>query len=282
MDDQVFGPLGEKRPTKKVEENANRWGRTGIGNYPDVTIRPAGPTAAFMIMHTVGTGGSLPAQTPDTKNNYKKLWVHEITFGWSIDYKQSQTVFGKSFYPRHLQISNVVVKGQTASQDHYDQIVKDVLDFQKNSVIPESVTGSEYGFDIVRFEIPEAKYSTRDWKRLPYMNSRTGQMIDADDDGVVYRYDRIWFDGYPTSIKAGHRKSVYNPEFELTFAVLSYKNDMSIVDLTNTRFLKAEENLAKSIDPNYDGLEATSAAAQSGYNAIPGGPGGHAIGGPNG
>jgi hypothetical protein len=281
VDDQVFGPLGEKRPTKKTEENANRWTRTGVGNYPNVTIRPSGPTAAFMIMHTVGAGGSLPSPTNDTENSYRKLWVHEIVFGWSIDYKQSQTVFGKSFYPRHLQISNVIVKGQTASQDHYDQIVKDVLNFQKNSVIAESST-SDYGFDIVRFEIPEAKYSTQNWKRLPYQNSRTKQMIDADDDGVIYRYDRIWFDGYPISIKAGHRKGVYNPEFELTFAVLSYKNDMSIVDLTNAKFIKAEENLIKSIDPNFDGLEATSPAAQSGYNAIPGGPGGHPIGGPNG
>lgn len=280
MDDQVFGPLGEKKPTRAVQENASRWKRTGIGNYPAITIRPQGPTAAFMVMHTVGTGGALPPESED--NKYKRLWVHEIVFNWSMDYRESQTVFGKSFYPRHLQIGNVVVKGQTASQDHYDKIVEDVLMFQKNSVIPESSSGSEYGFDIVRFEIPEAKYSTRDFSRLPILNERTGQYLDKKDSGALYRYDRIWFDGYPIRIKAGHRAGVYSPEFEIEFAVLTYKNDMSIVDLTNTRFLKAEENLIKSIDPNYDGIEATSPAAQSGYNALPGGPGGNSMGLPSG
>lgn len=280
MDDQVFGPLGEKRPTRAITENANRWKRSGVGNYPSIVIRPEGPTAAFMVMHTVGSGGSLPSDPKSSK--YKKLWVHEVVFSWGMDYKQSQTVFGKSFYPRHLQIGNVIVKGQTASQDHYDQIVEDILNFQKNSVVPDSASGGDYGFDIVRFEIPEAKYATSTWKRIPYLSRKTGDYVDAKDDGAIYRFDRIWFDGYPVRIKAGHRTAVYNPEFELEFAVLSYKNDMQIVDLTNTKFLKAEENLLKSIDPNYDGLEASSPAAQSGYNAIPGGPGGHPIGGPNG
>jgi hypothetical protein len=140
-----------------------------------------------------------------------------------MNYAQSQTVFGKSFYPRHMQVGNVIVKCQTASQAHYDEIVEMVLNYQQSAVLAKSENKNAY--KIVRFEIPEAKYKINrgEGERYP----RESEPLDDAD--AIYKYERLWFDGYPIAVAAGHRKAVYQPELELTFAVLSYKDDLDIL-----------------------------------------------------
>lgn len=265
----MFEELGNKRPARKVEDNAGVWRPTGEGNYPRISLRPEAGTSAYMCIHDVGV-------EPDEKTPKMHLWAYEITFGWSMEYVQSQTAFGKSFYPRHMRVGNVVVKCQTASQHHYDEIVKQILDYQKSAVLAED--DNRYAYKVVRFEIPEAKYkinSMTEGDRYPKVTGATS------DDETIYKYGGIFFDGYPISIAAGHKKFVYQPEVELTFAVVSYKNDVPLKKRINSQDNPNEDpfgnqsiqdRFKQNVDPNNgSGSISATSAYMSGYTELPNG-----------
>ena len=213
-DSTGYGGLSDTKPDLgSTDFKNNRWQTTGMGDFPAVSIRPTSATNGFMFLRDA-------AVQETTQRNKIKLWVHEINIGWSMDYRHAQTVYGKSFYPRHIQYSNAVIRGQTASQQHYDEIVDMVLTYQSSAIVPGTRTSKE-SFDIVRFEMPAAGYVMKGaGKAGPWDRG------DDGDDKTYYRYDRIFFDGYPIKISAGHKKGVFNPEFEITFLVGAYKNDL--------------------------------------------------------
>lgn len=261
--------LSNKRPNRKVVGNDNVWKATGYGNYPRISFRPESKTSAYMCLHNVGI-------EPDDESEKVHLWVHEITFGWSMEYAQSQTAFGKSFYPRHMRVGNVTVKCQTASQHHYDRIVEKIIEYQKEAILAES--DNRYAYKIVRFEVPEAKYQLNSRSSDDRYPRVTGPV---SDDSSIYKYERIWFDGYPIAVTAGHKKFMYQPELELTFAVLAYKNDVNLKariqsekDSANDPFGNEtiQNFFRKNIDPNDPGGSISNTSVyNSGYTELPNG-----------
>jgi len=237
---------------------SDRWKSTGRGDFPDIKIRPVRATNAFMYLRD-------PKVDPGThseKDNstFIRLWVHEISLGWSMSYQQAQTAFGKSFYPRHVQYANAVIKGQTASQKHYDDIVDMVLTYQSSAVVPGTKDHPDSSFDVVRFEMPAVGYHmTGDGKAGPWEGG------DAGDDKTYYRYDRVYFDGFPLKINAGHKKGVFNPEFEISFMVMTYKGENNLAGGSS---IDSEKALLGTLNvKDFTKTEQTgSALSDSGYN----------------
>lgn len=265
-----FGGLSDQTPKPAATNfKNNRWKATGKGDFPRITLRPTNLTNGFMFLRN-------PAVQAEKK--FHRLWVSEINIGWSMDYHTAQTVYGKSFYPRHIQYSNAVIKGQTASQEHYDEIVDLVVSYQASSIFPGAEGDENSSFDIVRFEMPAVGYFVKGTNLAGPWQQGTREETDT----VFYRYDRIFFDGYPVKISAGHRKGVYNPEFEITFLVAAYRNDILASGMT----LDTEKEFLDRIKTG--GAEGSNPLTDSGYNsyvappgadsnkdAIPGGPGGN-------
>lgn len=254
--------------TGTTDYKPNRWqsskdnSRQGVGrgDFPDIKIRPVKPTNAFMYLRDPRLG------TQRDKDTSIRLWVHEITLGWSMSYQQAQTAFGKSFYPRHIQYANAVIKGQTASQKHYDEIVDMVLTYQSSSIVPGTKDHPGNSFDIVRFEMPAVGYHmTGSGEAGPWDDGST------DEDKTYYRYDRVFFDGFPLKIAAGHKKGVFNPEFEISFMVMQYKKDDTLAGgslIYSEKSFDSEKALTGTL--NIKGIakteQAGSALSESGYN----------------
>jgi hypothetical protein len=264
----MFEDIKKQRPDQNVQKTLDVWGPTPYGNYPKISFRPSDKTAAYMTLHDVGV-------EPDQSSQKMHLWVYDITFAWTMNYAQSQTVFGKSFYPRHMQVGNVIVKCQTASQAHYDEIVNMVVDYQQNAILATTEAENKNAYKIVRFEIPEAKYKINRGRGEIYPRE-DGPLDDAD---AIYKYERLWFEGYPIAVAAGHRKAVYQPELELTFAVLSYKDDLDILARVQSQYNPEQDpfgndeiqeifkaNLATNTVTSP--FSATSAAFNSGYTQL--------------
>jgi hypothetical protein len=243
----------------------SRWKSTEHGDFPPVKIRPTSATNAFMVLRD-----PLSPIVKD-KTNAIRLWVHEITLGWSMNYQHAQTAFGRSFYPRHIQYANAVVRGQTASQQHYDEIVDMVLNYQSSSIVPGTKENPKGSFDIIRFEMPAVGYHMS--KSGQYGSWQKG---DAGDDKTYYRYDRVYFDGHPLKISAGHKKGIFNPEFEITFLVAAYKGDNLAIgsSFSSEKALLATLNIPDAAKPD----KVQGAIAESGYqnyNPPPGGTSGN-------
>jgi hypothetical protein len=237
-----------------TDYKSDRWKSTGRGDFPDIKIRPVSLTNAFMYLRDPSHG------TQRDKTTSIRLWVHEITLGWSMSYQQAQTAFGKSFYPRHIQYANAVIKGQTASQEHYDDIVDMVLRYQSSSIVPGTKDFPNSSFDIVRFEMPAVGYHMAGGgKAGPWKKG------DAGEDKTYYRYDRVYFDGFPLKITAGHRKGVFNPEFEISFMVMSYRGENTLASGSS---IDSEKALMGTLNVNgFTKTEQTgSALSESGYN----------------
>lgn len=250
-----FGGLSDITPKPGATSfRSNRWKPTGAGEFPEVNIRPISMSNGFMYLRDVAGQAK--------KNKLIRLWVGEINIGWTMDYRQAQTAYGKSFYPRHIQYSNAVIKGQTASQKHYDEIVDMVLSYQASAIIPGVEDDSASSFDIVRFEMPAVGYHiTGSGLAGPWSKANLGE------DNTFYRYDRIFFDGYPVRISAGHRKGVFNPEFEITFLVAAYKNDT----LASGTSLNSEKEFLSRIGAG--GGKASNPLSDTGYNSYDAPPG---------
>lgn len=267
-----YGGITEDTKPDKIQviTKSARWSPTGRGNYsairyPSIKVDPSKPfkvdsTNAYIVNHTPGISRD------DNEQKRTRLWVKQITLGWSMEYVQAQTAFGKSFYPRHIKYNDAQITIQTASQDHYDQIVSLALDYHK-----ASLDGSA---SVVRFELPELSYyrSNGAWGK----GKGNGRQI------VRYYYPRMHFDGYLLDVRAGHRKGIFNPELELRFAVLAYgievrdgilENPENQNPINNTILFNKYKNSLDTKTSNY--VEAANPIAESGYNAIPGGPSGN-------
>lgn len=258
----TFGGLDEASMSPPTEARSDfrsgRWGPTELGNFFEVTkngvrIRPentesTAQTAARMYMHTPG----IEASPEFVQKNQIKLWVNEIVIGWGMSYTEAQTVYGKSFYPRHIRYNNVIVRGQTASQRHYDEIVSKVVRMQEEALFGTS--------DVVRFELP----------RLAYARDNGGFKPVASQDSFRTRYANVSFDGYLLGIAAGHRKGVFNPDFELQFAVVAYPGD-HLHKASSTRSIpELVEGYRKSLSTKTSGSIKPDQVFEAGY-----GPGGN-------
>lgn len=268
---QGFGGLTDTTPSPQASNfRSNRWKPTGEGDFPAINIRPVAASNGFMFLRN-------PAAQGKPQKRFMRMWVSEINIGWSMDYRQAQTVYGKSFYPRHIQYSNAVIKGQTASQKHYDEIVDMVLSYQAASILPGVEDDQSSSFDIVRFEMPAVGYYVKSaGKAGPWVKG------DGGDDKTFYRYDRIFFDGYPIRISAGHRKGVFNPEFEITFLVAAYSNDVlasgSAIDTEKEFISRIKTGGSPGSNPLTDSgynSYVAPAGAESNQGAIEGGTGGN-------
>lgn len=278
MADEIkYGGLDPVIPNQKVTDKTNtgnRWSSTGKGHFPDVRLRPKSPSDAYLILHTAGVQ---PSMNDDNRKNILRLWVHEFNIAWSMDYRSSQTAFGKSFYPRHARYPNITIKAQTASQAHYDEIVEKLLYFQSNAIVP-GTTKSPTEVDIVRFYMPPAKF-------VNGRGERDNPPPKADPSGqhTYFKYNSVSFDGYPMAIRAGHTKGVYNPEIEISFAVISYFPDKDLMEAPVTPVKDYSQEFKNSIGKGYnlDGAKVSrgNPTTDSGYgeafDAIPGGPGGN-------
>jgi len=263
-EDSTYGGLSEESMLAPSETTTtfpkeNRWRPTGLGNYFEVkrdgaVFRPSTPASARMYAHGLGTD--------DRTTPVMKLWVNEIVFGWAMDYKSAQAVFGKSFYPRHIKYSDVVVRCQTASQQHYDEIVYRAIVFQGKALQGES--------DVVRFHLPRVAYVDRQNGSERFSLAEEGEDLgDLRTPPYVIKYRDFHFDGYITSVKAGHTKAVFAPEIELRFAVVAYVND-NLTGANSTNTESTVDAYRKSLDSTTSNQVTSSQLFESGY-----GPGGN-------
>ena len=240
----LYGGLDENSMTppseKRNDYRSDRWKPTKIGNYFEI-ITPGGAklrpvntdhqdTSARIYSHAPG----VEATPQYVQQNQIKLWVNEIVMGWSMDYREAQTVYGKSFYPRHIRYSDVIVRGQTANQKHYDEIVDAVVRFQEDALYGTS--------DVVRFELPRLAY------KLGGKGPEMYQVAKPAEESYRTVYASLHFDGYLMGIKAGHRKGVFNPDFELRFAVVAYSGDNLIKASATRNIPELVDEYRKSLD----------------------------------
>jgi len=267
-------PIADTNTPPKIDvvTKSPRWKPTGRGNYaaieyPTIKVDPSKPfppvkntTNAYIVNHTPGISQD------DDEQKRARLWVKQITIGWSMEYAQSQTVFGKSFYPRHIKYNDAMVTVQTASQDHYDQLVSLALGYHQASIHGAA--------SLVRFELPELSF---------YRSHGVWDYGIGNGKQVVrYRYPRMHFDGYILDVRAGHKTGVFNPELDLRFAVVAYGIEVRDGVLENPNDQNPDNNsliykrYRNSLDTRTSStVKAADPVAESGYNAIPGGPGGN-------
>lgn len=287
------------------KDNSNRWkADVNAGYYPKwmttkydsenkahiVEFRPTrGNSSAFMINHGPGE----PVNEGDDNDQVRKhLWVNKLSLGWYMDYREAQTVYGKSFFPRHIRYQDAVVRGQTATQNQYDEIVEAVIGYQA-----AALDGTP---SIVRFVLKSANFHI-DSEVVGGSRWRegTGDPKKIPEENVRRKYYRVQFDGYPLSIKAGHTNKSHQPEYEIRFALLAYQNEIKDVIVTNgnpkyTPKLSESDpyrdpvyqEYAASLQPKFAGdpsqtpqRTASNPLEESGYlsnfNAIDGGPSGN-------
>lgn len=263
-DELSYGGLDDAsyQPPKEVVKDfsSSRWRALGSGNYPKWSVRPS-VGSAYMVNHTPGVS------TDDDPQKRTNLWVNEIIMGWSMDYHQVQTLFGKSFYPRHIRYSNAEIKCQSADQHHYDSMVSKILEYQKASLSGEA--------SVIRFVLPKFALYRADKKSARWVNESEAEGFQ--DSRTVY--NSLVFDGYLLGVSAGHRKGVFNPELKLTFAVIAYQDEVKSMIVTDTNqsgtnVNKMFEAYRDSLDTQKWNVEATSPIAESGYGSFFGGPAG--------
>jgi hypothetical protein len=240
-----------------VDKNLDRWkANKNAGHYPKAMtstydsagkkhvfeLRPGSGATAYMVNHTPGHPVS---DGDDDYQERKHLWVNKLSLGWVMDYKEAQTVYGKSFYPRHIRYQDAVVRGQTVDQNHYDEIVEAIISYQKAAINGDP--------SIVRFVLRDLSYHVNP-NNDPYLwNKGDGSSINVNPANVRKKYSRIQFDGYPVSIKAGHTKKSFQPEYEIRFALLAYQNETKdvITDNDDATYKPKLPSDAPYIDPTY-------------------------------
>lgn len=281
------GLIGTEKPNSSIwdkTEMGARWHSTGKGHFPKITMRPGGEGGsadAYLVLHDQGVAPEFNEINPDkTRNeNVLRLWVHEFSLSWEMEYATAQTAFGRSFYPRHIRYPDVTIKAQTASQQHFDEIVERLLKFQARSIIP-GTTGSPSrpsnpaSTDVVRFYMPSAKYVNNYKNPQGFRGPRENGYKESPEekDAVLVRYPDIRFDGYPIAFSAGHRKGVFNPEIEITFTVITYTPRDLEEAVASTPKDYVQELLTSFTKP----VTSSNPAIESGYAFDPGyGPGGN-------
>ena len=137
----------------------------------------------------------------------KYVFVNEISFGWKLNYESSQSVTGKTFYPRDVVYKYATIKGQTKSQYDYDLLVEWVKSTH--------VAALKSSVNVVKFSLPSRVHLVK------------GVGPEKEDKRVA-KFNNVYFRGMIESITAGHNKKVFAPEFNLRFALLSYRDDWII------------------------------------------------------
>jgi hypothetical protein len=269
-----YGGLSEDNPAPSevyTNYSSSRWppkdasgNIKSIGNYFEIkkrdedgkiiALRPRGNGDARIYRHSPNDEFG----SPSARGNVLKLWVNEIIVGWGMEYQQGQGVFGKTFYPKHIKYTDAIVRGQTASQAHYDEIVKTVIESQEQALVRDP--------DVVRFHLPGLSY-VRDSNSERIYDKVTS---DSKKDIDFHMYGEFSFDGYITGISAGHKKGVFNPEFELRFAVVGYAGD-SVTSIKNLDPSALTQAYRDSLDyKKATTVKSYGAVFESGY-----GPGGN-------
>lgn len=271
-----YGGLGAVQPDSSIwdkTEMGARWHSTGKGHFPKVTMRPGGEGGsadAYLVLHDQGVA---PRFDEINSDKVLRLWVHEFSLSWEMEYATAQTAFGRSFYPRHIRYPDVTIKAQTASQQHFDEIVEKLLKFQARSIIP-GTTDNPASTDVVRFYMPSAKYINNHKDPQGFKGSRENgyKASPEEKDSVLLRYPDIRFDGHPIAFSAGHKKGVFNPEIEITFAVITYTPRDLEEAVSSTPKDYVQELIASFTKP----VTSSNPAIESGYAFDPGyGPGGN-------
>lgn len=223
------------------------WEATGKGFYVDtVSFRPNEKNSATLTLTddpvAGGVGGSV-----------KNIFVNEVTVGMGLNYASGQGVTGKTFYPRDVIYRSATVKGQTVSQHDYDTLVRWVMRSHRAALYKST--------NIVKF----------------HMEGRTS--VVATSNGAhktVARTRSVDFSGIIQSIKAGHEKTIFAPEFELQFVLLSYADDRDLSGIseqsgidaqkkfTNHLALSVIDELLKDVDGNYV-PDTSSFAPETGF-----------------
>ena len=243
-----------------IDKNLDRWkANRDAGYYPKAMTstydsagkkhvfewRPGDDAAAYMVNHKPGHPVKEINYVDDDATIRKHLWVNKLSLGWTMEYKEAQTVYGKSFYPRHIRYQDAIVRGQTVDQNHYDEIVDAIINYQKAALngLP----------DIVRFVLRDLSYHQNSGNEPRLWNEGDGSSFDVDPKNVRKKYSRIQFDGYPVSIKAGHTNKSFQPEYEIRFALLAYQNETRdvITDNDDATYKKTLPSDAPYIDPTY-------------------------------
>lgn len=137
----------------------------------------------------------------------KYIFANEIVLGWGLNIDSGQAVTGKTFYPRDASYKYAIVRGQTRSQYDYDLLVDWVRETHRAALHKAA--------NVVRFSLPGRTHLVK------------GAGPNKEDKNIA-RIRGLNFQGIIESINAGHTNTVFAPEFELRFALLSYKNDFLI------------------------------------------------------
>jgi len=83
------------------------------------------------------------------------LFVDRFTTGWAVAGEYAQTHTSRSYYPRHLSQSDLVVEGQMANQYEYDKLVRYVVHHQHSILSATEYTGSDFqAVDFAMFKPP--------------------------------------------------------------------------------------------------------------------------------
>lgn len=135
------------------------------------------------------------------------IFANEIIFGWGLNIDSGQAATGKTFYPRDASYKYAIVRGQTQSQYDYDLLVEWVRETHRAAL--------HKAVNVVRFSLPGRTHLVK------------GVGPNKEDKNIA-RIRGVNFQGIIESIGAGHTNTVFAPEFELRFALLSYKNDFLI------------------------------------------------------
>lgn len=220
-------PVDPSKLTFDPKKDKAYWEATGKGFYVDSVSFKANEKNSASLELTDdpvagGVGGSV-----------KNIFVNEVTVGMGLNYTSGQGVTGKTFYPRDVLYRTATVRGQTVSQHDYDMLVRWVMRSHRAALYKST--------NIVKF----------------HMEGRTS--VVAEGKGkykTIARTRSLDFSGIIQSIKAGHEKTVFAPEFEIQFVLLSYADDR---DLSGGILMQSEINAQK----NFANHLSLSAADQS-------------------
>lgn len=160
--------------------------------------------------------GWLTNKSLDPSDDYytQNLWITRVAQGWKLNGVTGQTQKDRIFYPNNLSQVPITIEGIMPNQLEYDKLVKFIMTHHTSAV---SDTGTGATANAVTFTLPQGLL---DLPNGPMSSYRADAFMSAGK--IVRRYYRqMLYDGFITSIIAGHQRFTYAPTFTMQM-VISY------------------------------------------------------------
>lgn len=194
---------------------------TGKGYHNRLPKLQANAHNANARLHNRGLGDS---------NKQHELWLFctGVETGWNLAGEHGQSIHSRVFYPKALSQDEIAIEGIVANQYEYDRIVEFVQKHHETALkgvdtgVTSSPNGKQGGLPV---DFRLAPY------RIPTGRDKRGMTTYRTIHGGMH------YEGYITSIEAGHRRFINAPTFVFKMQVT---NDFLHQRIVMTALINAE------------------------------------------